>query len=558
MAEQDTMQQVTRAVLRIEHLTKIFPGQVALDDVDLRLTAGSTHALVGQNGSGKSTLIKVLCGYHEPTGDAAEARSYPPGIDEGVPLTLGDGDAAHAAGIRFVHQDLGLVDWLSAAENISVGVGYPTKFGGRIDWKANSQRARDALADLDFTDIDVDVPVGGLAPSQKTAVAIARALVGWEDGATLLVLDEPTASLPGDDVERLFAAIRRLKARGVAILYVSHHLDEVFEIADEVTVLRDGQRVATLPIGDLDHDKLIELMIGHTLERKRQIAREYGGAEGGLTLRGLAGGTVRGVDLHVEPGEIVGVAGITGSGREMLVPLVTGQMPSDEGQVFVESTGVENYDPRGGLRAGLAFLAADRTTQGVIPSHSVRHNLTLADVRRHWRGGRLRHADERVETVDWVARLSVKTSGIETPITALSGGNQQKVLFGRSLRLAPSVLVLDEPTRGIDVGAKEEIHVLIDRAADSGAAVLVASTDTDELMRLSHRVVVMRNGRIATELSGEAMSVAQIERAQLQAQVDAAAPGGTADDRHVPTDTTRTTNTTNTTDTTDTTEVEPS
>lgn len=501
-------------LLTITHLSKAFPGQVALDDVDLVLHAGSTHALVGQNGSGKSTLIKILCGYHQPTGEPT-AMYHSKGDDVGSPLTMGDARSAAAAGIRFVHQDLGLVGGLNAVENISMGVGYTTGFGGRIDWKADTRRAKAALVDLGFTDIDVTVPVMFLAPSQKTAVAIARALHGWEQGANLLVLDEPTASLPGADVERLFAAVRRLKEKGVAILYVSHHLDEVFAIADEVTVLRDGKRVATRSVDELDHDKLIELMIGHRLERKRQTARTSHGTIGGLELQSLSGGSVLGVDLHVEPGEVVGVAGITGSGREVLVPLVTGQVPSDGGSVLVTKRPVPNYAPRAGLIAGMAFVAADRTTQGILPLQSVRVNLTLSDVKRHRRRGRLRHSDEVNEVNDWIGRLRIKTAGTEVPIAALSGGNQQKVLFGRSLRIEPTVLVLDEPTRGVDVGAKEEIHLLIDRAAASGAAVLVASTDTDELVRVAHRVIVMRDGVIATELTGDEMTVEAIERAQL-------------------------------------------
>lgn len=510
-------------LITIDHLTKAFPGQVALDDVDLTIKAGSTHALVGQNGSGKSTLIKVLCGYHEPTGDSSATFFADHAHPGGRPLALGDAQAAADAGIRFVHQDLGLVEMLSAAENIAMGAGYVMR-GRRIDWKANSERARSELADLGFTDIDVDVPVALLAPSQRTAVAIARALVGWEDGAHLLVLDEPTASLPGDDVQRLFAAVRRLKERGVSILYVSHHLDEVFDIADEVTVLRDGVRVDTVPITELDHERLIELMIGHRLERAAQVPRERSGVPGGLTVRGLRGGTVAGVDLHVEPGEIVGVAGIMGSGREMLVPLITGQIPSDDGAVIVGSAPIANYAPDDALTAGMAFLAADRKTLGIIATDSVRHNLTLADVGRHWQRWRLRHDLEVVETHEWVDRLSIKTAGTEIPIGALSGGNQQKVLFGRSLRLNPSVLVLDEPTSGIDVGAKEEIHLLIDDAARNGAAVLVASTDTDEVVRVAHRVVVMRGGQIVDELTGADIEVGNIERAQLRHDTKAGTP----------------------------------
>jgi ribose transport system ATP-binding protein len=509
------------AVLTIERLSKSFLGQLALDDVDLVVNAGRTHALVGQNGSGKSTLIKVLCGYHEPTGPSRAATFTADGTER--ELALGDARSAADAGIRFVHQDLGLVDALSAVENISMGVGYTTRTRGfgalaRIDWKADTERARRALADLGFTDFDVRMPVGRLAPSQKTAVAIARALEGWEHGASLLVLDEPTASLPGADVQRLFAAIRRLKERGVAILYVSHHLDEVFEIADEVTVLRDGRRITTVPAQDLDHQRLIELMVGHRVERGRQLPRDRTNDAPTLRVHGLHGATIAGLDLDIEPGEIVGVAGITGSGREALVPLITGQVPSLDGAVHVSGTPVANYAPGSALAAGMAFLAADRGTQGIVRGQSVRTNLTLADVAKHRRGGRIRHDDERSEVQRWITQLRIKTAGTEVPIDTLSGGNQQKVLFGRSLRLLPSVLVLDEPTRGIDVGAKEEIHALINGAAADGCAVLVASTDTDELVRLAHRVLVMRNGRIAAELSGGEMTVERIEHAQLQAQ----------------------------------------
>ena len=316
-------------LLKIHRLTKMFPGQVALEDVDLEIQTGSTHALVGQNGSGKSTLIKVLCGFHQPTGESS-AEYYPqsifdtPSLNESIELQLGDGRAAANAGIRFVHQDLGLVDSFNAIENISMGVGYTRGFAGSINWKADRKRAEEGLASLGFPDIDVNTPVGLLSPSQKTAVAIARALHDWDKGASLLVLDEPTASLPGADVERLFAAIRRLQDKGVAILYVSHHLDEVFEIADTATILRDGKRVATLPMDELNHDKMIELMIGQNLEKRQQISRDFESSEKGLKVTSLSGGTLAGIDLHVEPGEIVGVAGIMGSGREMLVPLITG------------------------------------------------------------------------------------------------------------------------------------------------------------------------------------------------------------------------------------------
>ncbi len=496
-------------LLEVSGLSKTFPGQVALDGFDIVLGAGRTHALVGQNGSGKSTFIKILAGYHQPDAGAHAELA-------GQPLRLGDARAAQVAGVRFVHQDLGLVHGLSAVENISMGVGYTTRRSGRIDWRADTIRANEGLEALDFNDIDVTVPVGLLAPAQRTAVAVVRALHGWEQYAHLLVLDEPTASLPGADVERLFAAIRRLKDRGIAILYISHHINEVFEIADDVTILRDGRRVATEATAALDHDRLIELMIGHKLERAQHGSQAQVGSAAGLHVSGLAGGAIRHLDLSVQPGEIVGVAGITGSGREAVAPLITGQTPSDAGAVIVAGTHVANHDPGAAIRAGMAFVPADRGSRGIIPLASVVHNLTLANVRRNWRRGRLRHRDEFTECSEWIDRLTIRTPGPATPIAALSGGNQQKVLFGRSLRLNPMVLVLDEPTSGIDVAAKEQILKMIDQAAQDGAAVLVVSTDTDELVRVAHRIIIIVDGVIVDQLTGTDMTAENVERAQLQ------------------------------------------
>ena len=503
-------------------LSKAFPGQVALDNVDLTVRAGSTHALVGQNGSGKSTLIKILAGYHQPTGES-RAVITTEGLGEHE-LPLGDSKAAEHAGIRFVHQDLGLVDMLSSVENIALGGGFLTRQGGRIDWKAETRRAIRDLADLGFDDFSVTIPVGMLAPSQRTAVAVARALRGWEKGttvhgwemgATLLVLDEPTASLPHTDVQRLFDAIHRLKAKGVAILYVSHHLDEVFAIADEVTVLRDGQHITTEPIGNLSHDRLIELMIGHKLVAKRNT-RPAGNGNVMLQVDGLVGGNVAGVNLAVLAGEVVGIAGITGSGREHLVPLLTGQIPSLAGDVTVDGQDIPPYNPRAMLKAGGAFVTADRARLGNLTTMSVAANTTICDVERNTTKRRLIHKRERAEAQSWMTRLGTRMAGLASPISTLSGGNQQKVLFARGLRLNPKVIILDEPTRGIDVGAKEEIHSIIDDAAAQGNAVLVASTDTDELVRCSHRVLVLRHGVIIAELTGDAITPETIERAQLQ------------------------------------------
>jgi ribose transport system ATP-binding protein len=494
--------------LRIEHLSKTFPGQAALIDVDVTVAAGEVHALVGQNGSGKSTLVKVLAGYHQPDpGGSAWVN--------GEPLALGDAQAAALAGIRFVHQDLGLVGSISTVENLALTNGYATGVGRRIQWKDQVRRAREAMAALGLGDLDVRAPVASLPPSQKTAVAIARSLVGWENGASLLVLDEPTATLPGTDVERLFEVIHRLKAKGLSILYISHHLDEVFELADRVTVLRDAQRVDTVPVAGLDHSSLIELIVGRQIANASASEATATGAPI-LKLRGLVGGNVHGVDLDVRPGEIVGIAGITGSGREHVLGLVAGQLPSESGDVFVNDQSLANYDPRSSMAAGVAYVPADRSVRGTVGPMNVRENLSLCDLSPHFAGGRLRRKRETTETNWWIERLSIKTSSTETLIGSLSGGNQQKVMFGKALRLNPKLLLLDEPTQGIDVGAKDQIHALVDAASNDGVATLVASTDTDELVRLCHRVIVLINGQVAATLTGDDITAERIEHTQLQ------------------------------------------
>ncbi len=497
------------AVLRIEHLSKTFPGQVALADVGIEVAAGEVHALVGQNGSGKSTLIKVLAGFHQP--DPGDGQAW----INGTPLALGDGQAAVDAGLRFVHQDLGLVGILDAVENMALTAGYLTGRGGRIRWRDEVNRTREALDALGLAHIDVRAPVASLPPSHRTAIAIARALVGWEHGASLLILDEPTATLPGDDVQRLFQVVHRLKARGVSILYVSHHLDEVFELADRVTVLRDGERVATLPVDELDHARLVELIIGRRIDHAASAQTVAEGAPL-LSVRGLCGGTVRSIDLDVAAGEIVGLAGVTGSGREHVLGLIAGQTPREGGDVVLDGTPIENFRPRQAMSAGVAFVPAERAVRGTLGPMNVRENLSITDLSRHVRGGRLQRRSEVAETHEWIERLSIKTSSTEAPIGSLSGGNQQKVMFGKALRLAPKLLLLDEPAQGIDVGAKSQLHALVERAATDGVATLVASTDTDELVRLCHRVVVLVDGEAVATLSGTDLTADRIEHRQLQ------------------------------------------
>ena len=506
-------------LLTIEHLSKEFPGQTALDDVHLTIGTGQTHALVGQNGSGKSTLIKILAGYHQPTGSPRATMHLPSGDRE---LRLGDTDDAERAGIRFVHQDLGLVDTLSSVENLALGGGFGMRHG-RIDWRGDRRRAAAELAELGFDDFSVTAPVGTLAPSQKTAVAVARALRGWQDGASLLVLDEPTASLPGADVERLFTAIRRLKSRGVSILYVSHHLDEVFQIADEVTVLRDGRNITTAPVAELDHDRLIELMIGHRIaaraERRRRGASlpprscRRGGRQraqhrpagarrrsGGRGRHHRVGSRARRTAHHrADPHarrhrrgqrhRHAAVPAARVAGRRHGVPRRRSRTPGHRR----DAVGHRQHHTRQPRPppARPAHRPSTRTRRGAELDRAAGHQDSRGPGRR-----------SRPSAAATSRRCSSPAACGSTPLSSCS----------------------TNPPAASTSGPKEEIHLLIDRAAAGGAAVVVASTDTDELVRLAHRVLIMRAGRIGAELVGDQISAENIERSQLATQASAALP----------------------------------
>lgn len=494
--------------LQIHSLSKTFPGQVALRDVAFDVEEGEVHALVGQNGSGKSTLIKILAGFHQP--DANHVVTM-----RGAAFAIGDAAAAHAAGIRFVHQDLGLVEAVSTVENLAFGFGYETGFGRRIKWREETKRAKQLLLDLGF-DIDVRAPVAMLGAAERTGVAIARALQDIESGVSIVVLDEPTAALPGADVDRLFDAVRRLKARGISVVFVSHHLEEVFEIADRVTVLRDGQLVGTKRTADLTMDSLIEMIVGRRVVAESAHRVVMKDVAPRFVVDGLVGAGVNNLSFSVQPGEVVGVTGLTGSGRDTLVGLLSGAMPRVAGTVTIDGEELPNANPRGAIQRGLAAVPVNRVRNGLLPFMSVRANLTISNVERNKRGWRLSHPDEKAEAQDWVGRLSVVTAGTEAPISTLSGGNQQKVMMARNFRLAPKVLLVDEPTQGVDIGAKEEIHSFVDQAADGGAAVVVCSTDSTELARVCDRVLVMYRGEV-TEVITQAggLTAEHIDRALL-------------------------------------------
>jgi ribose transport system ATP-binding protein len=493
-------------LLEIRDMSKSFPGTRALRSVDVDLAGGEIHALVGQNGSGKSTLIKILAGFHEPENGSVVRV-------DGEDVELGHPAAARHAGFRFVHQDLALVESLSVVENLALGRGFETGAGGRILWRAERRRAQDMLASLGFH-VDVRTLAGDLTAAERTGVAIARALWEWEDGARVLVLDEPTATLPKAEVETLFDSIRRVRDRGVAVLYVSHRLDEVFSIADRVSVLRDGRKVGTYPTKELDEKKLIDLMLGAVVTRAVSSTATTAG-DRVLTARGLCGEVLAGVDFHVRAGEVVGFAGLTGSGREELLPVLFGARARN-GTVEVGDDVVAPARPEEAIRLGMSLVPADRLKQGGVFEMSVRSNMTLtrlSDLRGP--GGAIRKRREKREVGDWLSRLDVRPQDPDLRLATLSGGNQQKIVIAKWLRLRPRVLLLDELTQGVDVGAKAMIHALIRQAADAGTAVVLASSDDEEICDLCDRTYVLREGRIAAELSQQEMTIDEVGRLQL-------------------------------------------
>lgn len=494
--------------LRVHNLSKSFSGTMALSGLDLDVGPGEVHALVGENGSGKSTFIKILAGYQRPDpGGRVEVA--------GDDLPFGSPQAAHAMGCRFVHQDLGLILTLPVVDNLYINRGFSSTLGTI----RGAQTRKRAVGLLERVGLDVDprTIVGTLSPAQRTAVAVARAMEGESDNQVkLLVMDEPTATLPEDEVQQLLAMVRQVAGGAVAVLYVSHRLDEIFQVGDNVTVLRDGHQVATAAVGSMGKRELVNLMVGDELGDLPAPERRSGSSDDLLRVRRLRGQGLRDISLVTSRGEVLGVAGITGSGRETLLGTVFGGVHRVGGEVEVDGRTLPPDAPMASVAAGVAYLPPDRKVMGAIMDLSARENLSLAGLRPFWRAPVLRRSLERAEARRWFERLSIRPPGaIESPLANFSGGNQQKVLFAKWLRLGPKVFLLDEPTQGVDIGAKGELHRQLRDAAGDGAAVVVSSSDVEELVALCHRVLVLRAGRVVAELVGPSITAANISHASL-------------------------------------------
>jgi ribose transport system ATP-binding protein len=430
---------------------------------------------------------------------------------DGTALPFGSPDHAHRLGCRFVHQDLGLVATCTVLDNLAMGFGFPTSCG-TIRKSVAVDRAREAMTKIGL-EIDPLEQVANLGAAERTGVAIARAL--RDDPASpprVLILDEPTATLPTDEVDHLLARLRTAASHGLGILYVTHHLQEVFRIADRVTVLRDGVIVQTSAIDSIDRSTLVEQLVGAEVDEvRRDESRPSIAAPPVLVIDNLQAGPVRDVSMCVKAGEIVGIAGLTGSGRESLLGVVFGAVPRESGQVEVDGRLVPAGRPDLAMSAGLGFLPADRKVHGGIMSMTAQENLTLTDLKPFWSGMRLHKKWEARETDTWFSRLQIRPSdGIRQPLATFSGGNQQKILFGKWLRQPLRAFLLDEPTQGVDVGAKAELHRCVLELAKDGTSVVVSSTDVDELVALCDRVLVIRDGRIADELAGSQVNASSV------------------------------------------------
>ncbi|MBA3442563.1 MAG: sugar ABC transporter ATP-binding protein [Pyrinomonadaceae bacterium] len=482
-------------LLKAISISKSFAGVQALKGACLELCAGEVHALVGENGAGKSTLIKIITGALQADSGKLEVNERI--IEDNTPLL------AKSLGIAAIYQQPALFPDLSVAENIAYGIegightGTQRTAWQRIDWRERRHTARELLARIGAR-IDVETYVSDLTMPQQQLVEIARAL-GTQ--AKILIMDEPTASLAEEDVANLFRVVRELSAAGVGIIYISHRLDELFEVADRVTVLRDGSTIATRAMSETNRQELIHLMVGRELAAvfpKQQIPI----GDTIFEIRNLVckASGVQDISLHVGEGEILGLAGLVGSGRTELAKTIFGLTPADSGEIILRGRPVRIESPAQAIEHGLAYVPEDRRAHGVIMEMPISANITLAVLRRISEYGFLDFKSEQVIAADFTRRLGVKTPSLFAPAGDLSGGNQQKVALGRWLALNPSVIILDEPTQGIDVGAKAEIHHLIGDLARHGMAIIMISSELPEILGISDRIAVMHAGRIACTL----------------------------------------------------------
>ena len=480
-------------------LSKTFGNNTVLSDVDLQVHSGEVHAIVGENGAGKSTLIKILGGVYRPDGGSVKL--------EGGTIVMQSPRHALSQGIVVIHQELSLAPDLSAAENIFLGH-FPHNRLGLVDRRKMLATTRQLLDRLSI-EIDPRVPVGRLSIAQQQMIEIAKAI---SIEAKILVLDEPTAVLDANRVDTLFELIDRLRKDGIGIVFISHHLEEVFRIADTVTVLRDGQRTGVSPVAAVDQDWLVSKMIGRKFESYTRNARGLGDVA--LTVENLScEGRFSNVSLTLAKGEIVGMAGLIGAGRTEVAQAIVGLLQPTSGTISVFGHQRRIREPNAAARMGIVYVTEDRKTYGLLPNRPAKENATISNLARFRRFGFLQLGKEIAYMRAMIQRLDIRLASMDTEVQMLSGGNQQKVLLGRALAVDPKIILFDEPTRGVDIGAKREIYAFIEELAANGVAVLIISSEMEEVLRLSDRIVVMRRGGVAATLTRAEASEEAIMRA---------------------------------------------
>jgi ribose transport system ATP-binding protein len=482
-----TEAQPRRALLHLEHICKRFSGATVLADVCFDVLPGEVHALVGENGAGKSTLMNVVSGVVQPDAGAI--------VWDGREVTVANPRAARDLGIGFVHQELALVPHLNVAENIFLGR-YPARAFGLpfVKWKELRNRTQRVLAKLGC-DLDPGRRIADLSIGERQLVEIAR---GLAFDSRLIIMDEPTAPLPGDEVQRLLAVVRGLKDDGISIVFITHRLKEVYALADRVTVLRDGRHVAAAPVSEMPEDLLVLHMVGRRISEDTTFRPSSARSAVALRLEGLERQSAyRDINLQVRSGEIVALAGLLGAGRTEVLESVFGVSPPDRGRVWVDGAETPIRSPSDAIHAGIGLVPDDRRAKGLIPGASVLTNTVLASRRQF--AIRAREEDDAAARI--TGELNVRTSSLHAPVNQLSGGNQQKVVLAKWLLANVRILLMDEPTRGVDVGAKAEMYSIIRALAETGVAILFASSEMDEVLRLAERIIVFRNGSIAGQLS---------------------------------------------------------
>jgi len=499
------------AVVELIGISKSFGPVKVLKDVSFDVRPGEVHALLGENGAGKSTLIKIIAGVHEPDGGSLKVA--------GEAVRFRSPREARRRGVSTVYQELLLFPELTVAENIFLGHAPRLAWGG-LDWATMRSQARKLLDSLDSHDLDVSAKVVNLSVANRQRVEIAKAL---SQDARVLIMDEPTASLAEADVRRLMLVVKALRARGVAIIYVSHRMPEIFELADRVTVLRDGGFVGTKAIGEVDRSMLVSMMVGRSLDQMFPKVHPTLGPVV-LELRDVSHHReVQHASLSVRAGEILGIAGLVGSGRTELALTIFGITPATSGEILLEGRPVKIDSPKTGRDLGISYVPEDRGLQGLVKSMTIRENVSLANLRRMSRGLLIRFAEEVRVAREAIKSLGVRTRGPEQRARELSGGNQQKVVIAKWLEVGPKVLILDEPTRGIDVGAKAEIYALMGRLTQQGLAIIMISSELPEVLGMSDRVLVMNAGAIVATFDRAEATPAAVGAAMMRVEMAAAA-----------------------------------